>query len=93
MQSTLSSSDKWQPLETTGSNPSFQETSQTWTSRNVHPERLEWIHESHASLRACRSQHAEFAPQRKDSGGDFEREAPETGLNCCACTNFSISLV
>lgn len=65
VQSTLSSSDKWQPLETTGSNPSFQETSQTWTSRNVHPERLEWIHESHASLRACRSQHAEFAPQHK----------------------------
>ncbi|CAE6972456.1 unnamed protein product [Symbiodinium sp. CCMP2456] len=65
VKSTLSSSDKWQPLETTGSNTSFQETSQTWTSRDVHPERLEWIQESHASLRACRSQHAEFAPQRK----------------------------
>ncbi|CAE6930486.1 unnamed protein product [Symbiodinium sp. CCMP2592] len=65
VKSTLSSSDKWQPLETSGSNPSFQETSQISTSRTLHPERLEWIQESHASLRACRSQHAEFAPQRK----------------------------
>ncbi|CAE7472492.1 unnamed protein product [Symbiodinium pilosum] len=64
VRSTLSSSEKWRQLDSDASNQSLQEMSQDSTYMTVCPERLEWIQESHPSLRACRSQHAEFAPQR-----------------------------
>ena len=60
VKSTLSSSESWRPLASDSSWQTLQETSHD--SGAAIPERLEWIQESHPSLRASRSQHAEFAP-------------------------------
>ncbi|CAJ1359613.1 unnamed protein product, partial [Effrenium voratum] len=72
MRSTLPTSEQWTPLERASpkSAQSLDEMEVTWTTScsaplQPRPDRLEWLSESHPSLHACRSQHAELAPKRR----------------------------